>query len=617
MCGSRDQAAVNDEITVEARVADPGIFPLLCALGKEWSTAMREVYRRVVIRGEPWFTAGQGGVRSELIARGWSQREATSMLVAARGAQDAAVEATKLSLERSREQLVETATQLANAQRGTSKRAVGKRHGLASRRSQLICRCQKLEERLGSGGVRVCFGSARLARAGSRPKSHEYLSHQEWRGVWERARAGQWFCQGDVAFPDGSPSARIRLSDDGKADALRLRIPAVGRLREHSGGAEWVDIHLEGFCSGRERNRNKSSRRASLARVLEPSESAASARARWQQAAAAWANGSGPAVKRPPSTPYKAKLAGGPVSVRVFWRERTRCWYVGASFAPVDLALPTPNRVMLGVDVNPDHLAWSLVNRSGNPVRWGKIVLPLTGDARHDADAIGVAVRRLVAIAKSQGAAIAHEDLDFSRSRAGLRYLPRRLARLLSSFAYNRILTTLASRCAREGVGHVPVNPAWSSVLGQANYAGVHGVSVDQGAACVIARRALGFSSRLRPAVARTLPGAKRPSRIGRKTGRHTHQLRRAAKAMGKRRSTWDRGGLCLRGHSAPTLGPPGKGESRTLTPARRSPRHPTDGVTRHASGSHAPAPLRGRQPSLARRGEEISTLADLGQLGK
>ncbi|MHB8325641.1 MAG: hypothetical protein ACYDHB_14680 [Candidatus Dormibacteria bacterium] len=92
---------MSDEVTAEARVVDPGIFPLLFALGEEWSTAMREVYRRVVVRGEPWFTQGQGGVRSELIAIGWSQREATSMLVPAQGAQDSAVEATKFSLERS------------------------------------------------------------------------------------------------------------------------------------------------------------------------------------------------------------------------------------------------------------------------------------------------------------------------------------------------------------------------------------------------------------------------------------------------------------------------------------------------------------------------------------
>ena len=345
---------MSDQVTAEARIADPGTFPLLWALGEEWSTAMREVYRRVVIRGEPWFTRGKGGVRSELIARGWSQREATSMLVAARGAQDAAVEATKLSLERSREQLVETATQLAKAQRGTSKKAVDKRHGLASRRSRLICRCQKLEERLGSGGVRVCFGSARLARAGSRPKSHDYLSHQEWREVWERARAGQWFCQGDVGFPGGNPSARIRLSDDGKADALRLRIPAVGKLRELSGGAESVEIRLDGFCSGRERNRNKAARRSGLARVLEPSESAAAARLRWQLDTSAWTSGSAASVRRPPSTPYKARLASGPVSVRVFWRERTRHRVEDQARAPGRPAAP-PAALPL-VERNPEEL---------------------------------------------------------------------------------------------------------------------------------------------------------------------------------------------------------------------------------------------------------------------
>ena len=129
--------------------------------------------------------------------------------------------------------------------------------------------------------------------------------------------------------------------------------------------------------------------------------------------------------------------------------------------------------------------------------------------------------------------------------------------------ACNRILTPLASRCARKGVRHVPVNPAFTLVLGEPNYAGVHGVSVDQGAGCVIARAALGFSCRLRPALAGALKGAKRPSRTARKTGRHTHQRRRAAKAMGKRRSTWDPGGLCQRRHSAPTWGPQARARER------------------------------------------------------
>ena len=42
-----------------------------------FQSAVRETYRRCVLFGEPWFVAGRndahaGGVRSQLIARGWS-----------------------------------------------------------------------------------------------------------------------------------------------------------------------------------------------------------------------------------------------------------------------------------------------------------------------------------------------------------------------------------------------------------------------------------------------------------------------------------------------------------------------------------------------------------------
>ena len=94
---------MSDGATVKARVADPGIVRLLWALGAEWGTAMRE--------------------------------------------------ATQFAVARAREQLVETATPLANARRGASKRTVGQRHGLSGRRSRLICRGGKLEERLKSDGA--------------------------------------------------------------------------------------------------------------------------------------------------------------------------------------------------------------------------------------------------------------------------------------------------------------------------------------------------------------------------------------------------------------------------------------------------------------------------------
>jgi len=74
--------------------------------------------------------------------------------------------------------------------------------------------------------------------------------------------------------------AKIILAKDGDATSshlLRLRIPdltttAGVRLRDLSGGAEWVEIALEGFVYGREE----------LVAALCPAQSAAEARARWQ-----------------------------------------------------------------------------------------------------------------------------------------------------------------------------------------------------------------------------------------------------------------------------------------------------------------------------------------------
>ncbi len=60
-----------------AKVLDASALELLDAYGMAFQSAVRETYRRCVLFGEPWFVAGRndahaGGVRSQLIARGWS-----------------------------------------------------------------------------------------------------------------------------------------------------------------------------------------------------------------------------------------------------------------------------------------------------------------------------------------------------------------------------------------------------------------------------------------------------------------------------------------------------------------------------------------------------------------
>jgi hypothetical protein len=116
-----------------------------------------------------------------------------------------------------------------------------------------------------------------------------------------------------------------------------------------------------------------------------------------------------------------------------------------------------------------------------------------------------------------------------------------------------------------EGLSTRAVNPAWTSVLGQADYACVYGLSVDQGAAVVIARRALGLRTRLRPTVAARVAAVRKDEgaaralacdearQVSARAGTvhnglsSTQMLRKTARMLSDRSSTWDKDGLARR----------------------------------------------------------------------
>ncbi len=546
---------------------------------------------------EAWFVppgpaTPTGGVRSELIGRGWSKREANGLFVSAEWAHSGAVESTKLALERSRQDLEVLEERLSKARRREKDKP--KRHGMSRRQNRLRARVSEMESRLARDDVRVCFGSRRLALAGNDPAAAGFADRSQWRRTWQQARSGGFCLHGDRESTAGNYSARVRLSEDGRGDAIELRVP--GFLRHLSGGAEWVEIPVVGFV---EKNR-----RGMLAWAMSPD--LATQRAAWagrqrdrgiyEAQKAARADGQHvPLPKKPPKTDPKL-CCHSPVTVR-FTRSsspESDEWHVQASFdRPARKPVDRSPSLVVGADLNADHIAWSLVNAHGNPLRWGRIDLDLSGSAEQNADRIGVAVAQLCRLARLHGAAIAVEQLDFTRARAQLRYSSRRLKRLLSSFAYNKFFQALASRSGDEGLDVISVNPAWTSALGQANYSAVHGVSVDQGAACVIARRALGLGTTVRPQVAARLPR----SGDGAGASRHHAGLKLLARSLPRRRSTWDPSGLCSRSTRLDTE-PPGK-DIDVPAPAHLPARRP--GLPRASSRSYTSAPLRrGRPPRHA-----------------
>ena len=102
----------------------------------------------------------------------------------------------------------------------------------------------------------------------------------------------------------------------------------------------------------------------------------------------------------------------------------------------------------------------------------------------------------MLSYAKEHGVPLAGERLDFAewkQSQGNARF-----NRMLSAFAYAAFAQMVRGRCAREGVELIPVNPAFTSVIGRGKFAMGYGLSVHRAAAMAIARRALNFGEKLR-----------------------------------------------------------------------------------------------------------------------
>jgi transposase, IS605 OrfB family, central region len=168
-------------------------------------------------------------------------------------------------------------------------------------------------------------------------------------------------------------------------------------------------------------------------------------------------------------------------------------WRVLVSFQEPTVAAQTCIQAgAIGVDLNADHLAWAELDRFGNPLETGSIPCVTYGKTTTQAEAlIEAAAIALNKLAKQSGKPLVLEKLDFSQKKTQLgEEQGPRYARMLSSLSYRKIRDAICARAAKDGVEVKIVNPKFTSVLGRINYASRYGLTVHQGAAVVIGRRA-------------------------------------------------------------------------------------------------------------------------------
>ena len=193
-----------------------------------------------------------------------------------------------------------------------------------------------------------------------------------------------------------------------------------------------------------------------------------------------------------------AKRAGQPLTWLLFRDEEGR-WHA-------HLTLPeTPAEVThqlrwggIGVDVNENHFAVSMVDRNGNLIGTETLDFPESGLTTGVAeDILWSSVHRLILLAQEHHCGIVVEDLDFAKKKSYLKKFSKQHAKRLSSFAYAKFFEFLAGACARAGVELVKVNPAYTSQIGRLKYALGYRITVHHASALVIARRGINLRERL------------------------------------------------------------------------------------------------------------------------
>lgn len=307
------------------------------------------------------------------------------------------------------------------------------------------------------GLCRICFGGRKLFKAQHNLEANGFRDHAEWFRAWRDARSGNFLVLGSEDETCGNQTCTYT-----RDNTLRIRVP------------DWFQRQF--------------GRHILLRDVVFPYGQEHLERA------------------REPVHIVKGRKIYRTVTYRFV--RRNGFWYL---FATVERDDPAPStdrwNGAVGIDLNDGFIQAGEVDRFGNPVNEIKVSVPMRDRSRGQiAAALGKAIKEVVLYAKERGKPVAIEDLEFTVRKQALRESGSRYARMLSGFVYGKFRVLVESCCSREGVellkpGGRHVDPFATSVIGQLKFMARYGLSPHGAAACVIARRGLGFGLERAPEV--------------------------------------------------------------------------------------------------------------------
>jgi IS605 OrfB family transposase len=306
---------------------------------------------------------------------------------------------------------------------------------------------KSLENDQANGIIKLCFGSKKLWRAQFNLEENGYVNQEEWLQDWQDARAKELFFLGSHEEMQGNQTCSAFLQENG---TIALRIRLSNALAEKHGKYLW--IHGVRFNHGEKE-------------VLKALEA------------------------------HKLKK-GKALSFRLLKDAKGWRVFISLSITPPEI-ISQVNSGVVGVDINVDNLSLAETDRFGNLVDRKIIRFNLKHKRSDQVEAIlGDVCAEAVAFADNVKKPLVLEKLDFSKKKASLKEKSVGYARMLSSFAYAKILYYLQSRALKQGIQIAEINPTFTSLIGRVCFAYRYGITIHESAALIIGRRFLGTSEK-------------------------------------------------------------------------------------------------------------------------
>ena len=169
------------------------------------------------------------------------------------------------------------------------------------------------------------------------------------------------------------------------------------------------------------------------------------------------------------------------------------------------LSLPKKNHVnydvstgVVSIDINADHLALTELDKNGNLIYERVIPFHIYGKSKGSIDhELSRVTNEVIDYCRKKHKCLVVEDLNLEKLKQSMKYKSKKYKRMLSGFAYSKILTLLNGKAYRNDIYIYKVNPAYTSQIAKLKYMKKFGVSIHIAAAYVIGRRGMGFKEKI------------------------------------------------------------------------------------------------------------------------